>query len=73
MRGAMREWTGIMCMIPRPLENQLEQKIWTLLSLHTLDLDLPLPFWKDIKQLKKQYNNQMVEVNRWGGGRTDSY
>ena len=26
MRGAVVEWKGIMCMIPRPLENQLEQK-----------------------------------------------
>ena len=35
------------------------------------DLDLPKSFWKDIKRIQQQHNNQMVEVTVGGGGRMD--
>ena len=69
MRGAVVEWTGIMCMIPRPLENQLEQKTWTFIACLGLGLasDL-LKGQKTTKKTAQQPNGGGERVGWWENG-----
>ncbi len=60
-----------MCMIPRPFQIQLEQENLDF-CLH-LGLRLAFALLKGLKKNKKKHNNQMAEVNAWGGGRRDGY
>ena len=65
MRGVVGEWTGIMCMIPRPFQIQLEQENSDFcLRLGLLALAL-LKGPKRTKKTIQQSNGGGERVVRW--------